>query len=72
MKQCQNIKQNWAGGRNFSIYFLRFHHQASLKCKNGQSLKLLIEIFRQKHIVSIVILAFLNHLKPRIFFIGQP
>ena len=32
---------------------------------------MLIEVIRQK-IVSNVILAFLYHLKPRIFFVGQP
>ena len=33
---------------------------------------MLIEIFRQKLIVSDVILAVLDHLKPKIFFVGQP
>ena len=33
---------------------------------------MLTEIFRQKLIVSDVILAFLDHLKPKIFFVGQP
>ena len=32
---------------------------------------MLIEIFCQKLIVSNVILAFLDHLKPKIFFVGQ-
>ena len=31
-----------------------------------------IEIFCQKVIVSDVILAFLDYLKPKIFFVGQP
>ena len=34
-------------------------------------LKILIEIFRQKVIVSNVILAFLGHLKPIIFCVGK-
>ena len=50
---------------------IRFHHQVFIICKNGQSLKMLIEVIRQK-IVSNVILVFLYHLKPRIFFVGQP
>ena len=33
---------------------------------------MLMEIFCQKLIVSNVILAFLDHLKPQIFFAGQP
>ena len=32
---------------------------------------MLIEIINQKIIVSSVILAFLNHLKAKIFFVGQ-
>ena len=40
--------------------------------KNGENLKILIEIFCQKLIVSNVISAFLDHLKPKIFFTGQP
>ena len=40
-------------------------------CKNGQNLKILVEIIRQKFIVSSFILAFLDHLKTRIFFVGQ-
>ena len=39
---------------------------------HGKNLKMLIEIFCQKLIVSNVILAFLDHLKPKIFFVGQP
>ena len=50
---------------------IRFHHQAFIICKNRQSLKMLVEVIRQK-IVSNVILAFLHYLKPRIFFVGQP
>ena len=40
--------------------------------KNGENLKMQIEIFRQVLIVSDIILAFLDHLKPKIFFVGQP
>ena len=40
--------------------------------KNGENLKILTEIFRQKHIVSNVILTFLDHLKPKILFVDQP
>ena len=39
---------------------IRFHHKAFIICKNGQSLKVLTEVFRQK-VVSNVILAFLDH-----------
>ena len=51
---------------------IRLYQQAFIVCKNGENLKILIEIFRQKVIVSNVIMAFLNHLKPKIVFIGQP
>ena len=37
-----------------------------------EKLEKLKEIFRQKLIVYNTILAFLGHLKPTIFFIGQP
>ena len=40
--------------------------------KNGENLKILIEIFCQKLIASNVILDFLDHLRPKIFFVGQP
>ena len=50
---------------------IRFHWQAFTVYKNGENLKMLIEIFCQKVIVSNVILAFLDHLKPKIFFVGQ-
>ena len=40
---------------------IRFHWQAFIVYKNGENLKILIEIFCQKLIVSSVILAFLNH-----------
>ena len=50
---------------------IRFHGQAFTVHKNGENLKILIEIFCQKLIVSSVILAFLNHLKPKNFFDGQ-
>ena len=50
----------------------RFHWQAFTVYVNGENLKMLIEIFRQKLIVSSIILAFLDHLKPKIFFVSQP
>ena len=50
---------------------IRFYRQAFILYKNGENLKTLIEMFRQKLIVSIVILAFLDYLKPKIFFVGQ-
>ena len=40
--------------------------------KNGENLKILIEIFCQKLIVFNVIPAFLDHLKPKMFFTSQP
>ena len=51
---------------------IRFHWQAFIVHKNRENLKMLIEIFCPKFIVSNVILAFLDHLKPKIFFVGQP
>ena len=51
---------------------IRFYWQAFILYKNGESFKILIEIFRQKRIVSDIILAFLDHLKPKIFLVGQP
>ena len=51
---------------------IRFHPQTLIVYKNGEDLKIPIEIFCQKLIVSDVILAFIDHLKPNIFFIGQP
>ena len=51
---------------------IRFHWQAFIIYKNGENLKMLREIFCQKLIVSNIILAFLDHLKPKIFFSGQP
>ena len=38
----------------------------------GENLKILIEILCQEVIVSNVIFAFLDHLKPKIFFVSQP
>ena len=40
--------------------------------KNQENVKILLEIFCQKLIVSNVTLAFLDHLKPKVFFAGQP
>ena len=51
---------------------IRFHRQAFIVYKNGENLKILIKIFRQKLIVCNVSLAFLDHLKPKILFVGQP
>ena len=51
---------------------IRFHWQAFIVYKNIENLKMLIEIFCQKLIVSNVVLAFLDHLKPKILFVGQP
>ena len=51
---------------------IRFRWQDFIVYKNRKKLKMLIEIFCQKLIVSNVILAFLDHLKPKIFFVGQP
>ena len=51
---------------------IRLHWQAFIVYKNGENLKILIEIFGQKLIASNVILAFLDHLKPKFFFVGQP
>ena len=50
---------------------IRFHWQAFIVYKNGENLKMLIETFCQKLIVYNFILAFLDHLKPKIFFVGQ-
>ena len=49
-----------------------YHHQDFIICKNGQSSKMLIEVILQKRIVSNFILALLEHMKPRIFFVSQP
>ena len=51
---------------------IRFYRQAFIVYKNGENLKMLIEMFCQKLVVSNVILAFLNKLEPKIFFVGQP
>ena len=47
---------------------IRFHRQAFLVYKNKDNLRM----FCQKLIVSNVILAFLDHLKTKIAFVGQP
>ena len=47
---------------------MRFHRQTFIVYKNGENLKMLMEIFCQKPIVSNVILAFLDHLK--LFFVS--
>ena len=50
---------------------IKFHWQTFIVNNNGENLKILIEIFCQKLIVSDVILAFLDHLKPKIFFVNH-
>ena len=50
---------------------IRFHRQAFIVHKNGENLKKLLEIFCLKLIVFNVILAFLDHLKPKIFFVDR-
>ena len=51
----------------------RFHWQDFLVYQNEKKkLKMLIEIFWQKLLVSDIILAFLDDLKPKRFFVGQP
>ena len=45
---------------------IKFHLQAFIVFKNGEDLKILIEIFWQILIASKVIL---DHLKPKIFFV---
>ena len=49
---------------------IRFHWQAVIAYKNGEHLKILIEIFRRKLIVFCDILTFLDHLKRKIFIVG--
>ena len=51
---------------------LRYHWQAFIVYKNKENLKILIEIFCQKLMVSNVVLVFLDHVKPKTFFFGQP
>ena len=51
---------------------IRSHRLPFIVYKNGENLKILIKIFCQKRIVSNAILAFLDHLKTRFFFVGQP
>ena len=50
---------------------IRFHWQAFIVYTNAENLKGLIEMICQKLIVSNVILVFLDHLKPKIFFVNQ-
>ena len=51
---------------------IRFHRQAFIVYKNGENLKILKKIFHFKIIVSDVILVVLDHLKPKLLFVGQP
>ena len=50
---------------------IRFHRQAFIVYKNGENLKILVEIFCQKLLVSNVTLVFVDHLKPKISFLSQ-
>ena len=50
---------------------IRFHLQSFSVYKDGENLKMLIEMLRQKLVVSNVIWAFLDHLKLKIFFVSQ-
>ena len=47
---------------------IRFHWQVFIVYINGENLKMLMEIICHKRIVSNVVLAFLDHLKPKIVF----
>ena len=51
---------------------IRFHEQAFIVYKNGENLKILIEIFCQEVIVSNFIFGFLDHLEPKTSFNSQP
>ena len=51
---------------------IRFYWHAFIVHRNGENLKMLMEIFCQKLKVSNVILLFLDHLKPKIVFVSQP
>ena len=51
---------------------IRFHWQAFIVYKNGENLKMMIEMFNQKLMVSNIIWAFIDHLKPKLFFVRQP
>ena len=51
---------------------IRFHWQDFLVYQNIKRLKMLSEIFWQKLLVSDIILAFLDDLKPKSFFVGEP
>ena len=54
------------------VKLIKFHSKVFFVYKNGENLKILIEIFWQKLIISDIVLVFLDHLKPKIFFVGQP
>ena len=57
----------------YPSFFSRFHWQAFVAYKNRENLKMWkFEIFYPKLIVSNVILAFLDNLKPKISFVSQP
>ena len=50
---------------------IRLHWQAFIVYKNGEYLKILIEIICRKRIVSNDILTFLDYSNSKIFFVGQ-
>ena len=51
---------------------MRSHWQTFIVYKNVENLKILIKVFCKNRILSNVILAFLEHVKPKVFFVGQP
>ena len=51
---------------------IRFHWEAFIVYKNEENLKMLIQVFCMKLIVSNVILDFFDDLKPKIFIVDQP
>ena len=67
---------HWLMYESFFCFFYqsvcKYHRQAFIGYKNGENLKILIKVFCHKLIVSGVILAFLDHVKAKIFFVIQP
>ena len=51
--------------------FVGLDRQAFITCKNRENVKIRMQIFRQKLVDSNVILAFLDHLKPKTFFVSR-
>ena len=63
---------HWLLHKHFSLSLsMRFHRQVFTVYINGENLKMLIEIFCQRLIDSNVILTFLDHLKPKVFFVAN-